>query len=224
MAPAARNKSGGGGCKAAGKASPGKKKKERTPSRNEKSKPAPTIRAYRFHEDFVFEAYVFEKNAGDDAFTNNFREQINGTAREKSEELEQANFNKFFYRRQPGSDNQHMIGEKGYWRIVMIRYPPEEEATPETTEEGLSILSEFFRDTRYSTYPPETILTMDCSTDEDPPALDQFFLDQDIKSLMEEDIDAEHLDSNFYTNFPDFARKCWAGTHYSAWARGIGFP
>ena len=196
----------------------------KAPVRKQRGQAAHELICYTFHEDFTFEAYVFQRNENNDGFTWGVQQFCNGVENYQSPELQAANFTRCVYRRVPRSADGNMTGERGYWRVVIIRYPPENETTPESRQEGLRILKQFLLNPQYSDYPPRDITTRDATDPENIPSLDDFFLDNDIKELMEEDIDAINLNEHFYQNFPEFAEKCWAGPHVSQWARGLGFP
>ena len=86
------------------------------------------------------------------------------------------------------------------------------------------MLKEFLMNPQFCDYPPHEITTIDATDPENVPSLDDFFLDNDIKDFMEEDVEALNLNANFYENFPEFAVKCWGGSNYSQWARSLGFP
>ena len=92
-----------------GNHSPNKKIKKEVPGRKKtKAKVPPTIRVITFHESFQFEAYIFEKHAGEDGYTHGFRQFIDGNTEFQCDELEQANFTHYFYRRVPNSNDKNM--------------------------------------------------------------------------------------------------------------------
>ena len=208
---------------AGGSGSPIKKKKNELPGRKKKRNTAPTLTVYAFHETFALEAYIYDHNE-DDGYTRSYRQMIDGVPEFQCSELQEANFNRYYYRRRPGSNNEILVGRKNYWRLIMIRYPPEQESTAETRQQGLEVLSSFLKNPEYTRFPPKTIDTIDATSEDNPLPLDHFFLDRDIQEIMEEDIEEANLNSDFFQKFPDFARLCWSGNHYSNWARGLGFP
>ena len=59
--------------------------------------------------------------------------------------------------------------------------------------------------------------------DDNLPSLDSFFMDDDIKNIMEQDIAEEELNNKFVLNYPSFANRVYAGNNYSDWARTLGF-
>lgn len=65
---------------------------------------------------------------------------------------------------------------------------------------------------------------IDLTNENDPPALDEYFMDNDIKTFMEEDIHEDQLNSQFAINYPYFARKCWRYNYISEWGlQTLGF-
>ena len=122
-----------------------------------------------------------------------------------------------------------MTDNRDFWKQVIIRYPVDGantpiESTPETRRQGLEAIKMALMNPEYTRFPPEDIITMDTADPENPPPLDHFFLDNDIRDFMKEDIQETDLTTTFVQDFPDAASKCWSGHNVSAWARGLGFP
>ena len=192
----------------------------------------PTLTVRTFKPPFTFEAYIFAKgnqynSDADDGYMKGFIDYVdtNTPNEHVSEQLDQGNFTSFVYRRIPDTPNEHMVGIKNpYWRGIIIRYPPESESTPETREQGLEQLKAFLMDGRFSQYPATNIITRDATDEDNYEPLDNYFMDWDIKSFLEEDVAEEDLNSTFYTTYQDFADKVWAGRFKSEFAYSIGFP
>jgi hypothetical protein len=62
------------------------------------------------------------------------------------------------------------LGADGYSRWWMIRYPKENESTPETRKEGLHVIKIFFMSKKGTNFPPNDIKLVD-DTDGDVPAV-----------------------------------------------------
>jgi hypothetical protein len=72
-------------------------------------------------------------------------------------------------------------------------------------------------------YPPDDILTYDHTNEADPDSLDRFFLDDDIITIVQQDV-VKAQQSSIYSSFPDFARKIWSTNNYPEKAKQFGFP
>ena len=179
-----------------------------------------TVRA--FHSIFQMEAYIFEKGDGEDGFLNHIRQFCADDL--ESEVLTELGINNLVPRRMPNTNNVAMNGTRGYWRQIIIRYLDGEPSTPQTRQHGLAELKAFLLDPANTRYPPADIETEDVTDPENPQPLDHFFMDENIKEFMEEDIESHQLNPSFVTNFPEVARLCWAHHHVSEWARTLGFP
>jgi hypothetical protein len=208
---------------------PKRKKKEGVPTvegRLTKRKPSvPTIYVRVFCEPLAFEAYVYEASPGNDGYMNSYKKVMKGEL--KCKYLTDALFSSYVFRRDidSSSDDEILRNTKdGYWRIAMIRYPSKSGSTSKSRKEGLEVAKRFFQDKHYTDYPPREVETVDLSDAEDPPALDEFFLNRDIKTFIEEDVDGSELNEKFYEKHKAFACKCWSVTKPSDWALFLGFP
>ena len=143
-----------------------------------------------------------------------------------SEELDSGNFHRTDFRRQPNTDNEHLTNDADdFWRRVVIRYPPNQESTPESRQEGLKLLSAFFKDPKHSKFPPKEITLIDATDEDNFPPLDEFLMDEDIRACMEEDMDRKILNGSFYGQYKEFALKCWGHSFVSQWAvNTLGYP
>jgi hypothetical protein len=160
----------------------------------------------------------------DDAFLAKYKNYTEGTV--PSDELEAANFTGCFNRRKLGPENLIMKDSKNdkFWRKVIIRHP-RETSTTETRAEGLAVLKACFLTKKFSNFPPDTIETFDNTNEHDRHAIDQFLLDKDIVDIIKEHIHSADLTPEFYTSFPELARKLWSGTTFPDYAREtLGYP
>jgi hypothetical protein len=171
----------------------------------------------------TMEAYGYWKDANNDGFTNGYKQYASN--RLESPALSQANFVDFKFRRVPESDNITLMDSHNYPRCLFVRYLQEDEtSTPTTRAQGLAVLSAFFMDPNNSRYPPAAITTTDITNDENPPSLDQFFMDNDIIQFIQTDLDPNDLTNEFFVRFPVLAHQLWAGQNYPDYARSLGFP
>lgn len=207
--------------------SPKKKKKTRIPNKQDKKgKHVVTLTVQAFQEPFAFEAFSYTCAENVDAYTFGCKKYLDGNFNELiSADLDNANFVKYVYRRVPRSNNDRATSQgTKFWRCLMIRYPKEEETNATTRQQGLEALSAFLRDSRFTQYPPTEILLNDATDETAFPALDEFFLDSDIKDFVIEDVQAELRTPTFFNEWTDFARSIWAGPYYSDFARSLGYP
>lgn len=220
---------------AAGKASSAKKrnsptkKKLTTPKAKGRIKTSYIIRCITFDSYFPFEMYIFEKvGINRDGYLHRLRKHVENE--EAVEYLNGKGFNQIVPRRVPQSDNVIMVGNNGYWRNVIIRYPKDEddetiETTEETREEGLALLKRFVCDPNFSQYylTPDQVTTIDETDPENIPSLDTYFTDQNIRLIMMHHIEETDLTNTFVQRYPELAQNCWSGNHISEWAQSLGF-
>lgn len=205
------------------KASPTQKKNVRKPSSS-----IPILTVTRFTHPLSLEMFTYTKG-GNDGFLNELVTRLNGDGQDEtlvppSQALQDGNFHSCPFRRKPNSANENLRGANGYYRRVILRYPPENESTPETRQIGLTILSTFLKDPLFNRYPPPVIELIDETNEQNLPALDDFFMDDTIKEIMQEDVEASHLNASFFNDYHDFAIKCWGHPFISTWASSLGFP
>lgn len=205
--------------------SPGRRKKTSPPAKKLKGG-SPILKVLAFHSDFTFEALFYEKADGSENYVYGLKEYIRGNSTTPCEYIDGLNIVRYVSQRVPNSPNTLLTtNPNSEWsRAVFIRYPEDNMSTPDTRQEYLRTAKRFFQDTRFSNYPPREIETVDLTNPQNPAALDEYFMDDEIKYLMVEDIDGSTLNPDFTTNYPDFARKCWKFNHFSDWARNnLGF-
>ena len=186
-------------------ASPARKKKiVPTPKKIKTIGSAPTLTATRFSHPFTCEMFIFSFKPGNDAYLNGIQVALAGTRSDGTvvppcPVLVEGNFHSVPARRLPNTANEHALNGNGFWRYCILRYPPQGDSTPETRQEGLALLSTFFKDPAYSRYPPTNITLIDETNDQDPPSLDHYFFDDTIQEIMTEDLEETTLNGNFYT-------------------------
>jgi len=218
-------KRNGKAAKPKGGGSPGRKIKTETPQKRKKNG-NPQLKVISFSDEFTFEAYFYEKPSGDEGYIYQLKEYFRGNISEQSEQVDGINLVDMVHQRMPNTDNEKVTTSttETYPRTLFIRYPEGNETTEETRQQGLNAIKGFLQDPRFSTYPPSDIDLIDLTNEDNPTALDEYFLDDTIKQMMEEDIPTENLDSEFATSFPEFARKCWRFNHISDWGlRMLGY-
>lgn len=206
-----------------------KKKGSVTPKKVKKLGGSPTLTVTRFVSPFRCEAYIYSSKPGSDGYLNSVQVTLAGTRSDgtpvpPSPVLTQGNFHSTPYRRLPNTSNEHAVNANGFWRQMVLRYPPEGESTPETRQEGLALLSTFLKDPQYTRFPPSTITLIDETDHENLPSLDHYFFDDTIQEIMTEDLEETILNGNFYNEYTEFASKCWAYQHISTWGHSLGFP
>lgn len=210
-----------------------------SPPRKIKSSPTPkkikkigsdlTLTVTKFSYPLTCEMYIYSSKTVNDGYLNGIQVALagvrsDGTVVDPVPILVEGNFHSCPYRRIPNTANEHALSGNGFWRMVILRYPPEGESTPETRQLGLTQLETFFKDPEHSRYPPVNITLSDETVEENLPSLDHYFFDDTIKEIMTEDLEENILNSTFYTEFNEFAKKCWAYPFVSAWGRSLGFP
>lgn len=227
MVTTGKHKSSSGNDKASQPVQSPRKRDGKRPSAKELVKKTqgqrhPILTCYAFHPDLPIEAYLFTKDDNNDAYTWGYKQFIAGHT--TSDTLTEANFTAWKFRRTPNSNNVHLVDSRDFRRCIMLRYVPEGISTPASRTEGLAVLRAFLMDRRYSNYPPANIITLDQTNTTDPHALDEFFMDQDIEVFIKEEFDIAELDNEFYTKYPELAKKLWSGIHYPEFALQLGFP
>lgn len=203
-------------------ASPGRSTMIDVPKKRQKGR-NPRLTVVVFAKEFRFEAYFYEKGNGDQGFVNTLKDYMNGKISLTSEELDKINLVDYVTRRVPNSDNETLTTapHETYPSNLFIRYPSIEGSTPETRKEGLEAIKAFLQDTRFNKYPPKEIDLIDLSVEDETmvPSLDEYFMDEDIRTFVEDNVRKDSLNENFAETFPDFARKCWRYNYISDYGR-----
>jgi hypothetical protein len=192
--------------------------------KNRKEKPSPTIRVHAFKEPIVVEAYEYTLTATKCGFLNKYRLWTKGEL--EVDELTEANFGELKNQRDKDvTGNEYLKNDDGYARVWMIRYPPENESTVATRNEGLLVLKRFFLSKKATDFPPATIKVVDCTNVDDYPVLESFFLDDDIEEIFRASLDVTAIDDDFYEKFTAVARTIYLHKEPSAFAKNeLGFP
>lgn len=181
------------------------------------------LEVYGFHPILPIEAYLYIKDERNDGFMvgiKGFCEHNDPT----NEALTKANFTSYLFRRLPNT-NEKMVSSKNFPRTVVLRYVPTEISTKKTRQEGLQVLSKFLNSEQNTQFvSSKNIPTIDKTNEADPHALDCFFLDGDIESIIRNVFDEDELNMNFFSKYNQIALKLWSGTEYSDFARQLGFP
>lgn len=202
--------------------SPRRVKREGTPKKgSERKTNTHKLKICSFHPSLLLEAIIYERDEGEDGYLHYIR--MFEEDREQNDLLTQLGIVRLVPRRVPNTNNEIMKGKKGYSRNIIIRYV-EEPTTSDERMEALTKLRGFFLDSRYSRYPPSKIVLEDLTNSGNAASLDNYFLDEEIETIMREDILEEDLKSSFADDFPDLAEVCWEHNHVSYWAKSLGFP
>ena len=191
-----------------------------TIAKKKSAKSDPTLSVYAPAGEFEVEFYTYTVNDRNDGFTYPFKKYAAGDNEVPS--LEEANFVSLKFRKIPGSINEIMKDEKGFWRSVMIRKPGV--SSPESRSEGLRVLKAFFMDSATTAFPPKDIATVDQTNILEPHALDTFLQDRDVEEIVTDAFNEEVLDDCFYDTFTELAKLMWSGPPYPDFARKLGFP
>jgi len=192
---------------------------------NKKARVPNTLQVFAFSDPFSFEACKCVAREGNDACTDSLQKVLDGEL--SCDCIEAAKFIECVCQRIPGSDSQILCNadpkKSNFWRAVFIRCP-DGGSTKESREEGLEVLKRFFMDNQHIQHVPGEIDTVDLSDEENPPALDEFFLDRFIRRFMELDIDNTFLNEKFCEEHEEVAKKCWSHHTNSKFAHSLGCP
>ena len=210
---------------AKGVASLPKKKKEGASPFSKKSN-LPTLTVYSFAEPLGFEAYIYEQKEGSDGYLRGVEEVLGDKM--TCDYFTRALFHRVVNRRVPKSPTSEIMKfsdpkKSKIWRKIILRYP-DGGTSPATRQEGLKIAKKFLMDDQFTKYPPSDITTIDATDLDNIPSLDHFFMDSDIRKILQQELSPNMLDCNFYTNYTDFATKCWSGVTDFFYATSLGFP
>lgn len=184
------------------------------------------ITTYAFHPTFKVEAYLYTISDQDDGFLDGYKKYLEGVQGYECDYMEAANFCYIWNRRIPNTRDEVMTNNKNtFWRRIMIRYlTDDQESTAETRLHGAETLRRFLMDPRYTNFPPKAITIFDGTNEENPVALDEFFMDDKIEYMMRMDLDVSELDQDFYKKYSKFADKIWSYPAMSRFAGKYGFP
>lgn len=188
----------------------------------------PSLLCYSFGDEFSLEAYLFVKDDYTDAFMNGYLKYAN--LKLTVDTLAEAGFINMVDRRVPHSKQDKEDPKSStmkspgspYPRRVIMRYVPDGTSTPESRTEGLAILKTFLMSPNNTEFPPQDIMTIDCTNEASPESLDTFFLDAEIIAIVKQDV-VEAEWSKIYS-YKGFAPRLWSGNNYPEEAAEFGFP
>ena len=166
------------------------------------------------------------ENDSDDGFVGSVAKYLDGENGDVTHvEFDSAGFHHYCQRRVPNSPNEVMLGcTNGFRRVIVVRFLPMGESTPDTRREGLRILRSFLTDPRFHQTIPPMIDTRDLTNESHLPSLDEYFMDDEIWDLLQNDFGREYLNADFYKNFEKLAKKFWQYKYVPEFARSLGFP
>ena len=143
----------------------------------------------------------------------------------KHEELTEANFIGLKAQRNNEiNGNERLNGSDGYVRWWMTRYPPENESTPETRQEGLRVLKTFFMSNKATKWPEDDINVHDATPDV-PAVLEKFFVDDDIEEIVKTSFHVSEMNDDFYEKYTSVAKTLYLEKDPSHFAKSVlGFP
>jgi hypothetical protein len=203
--------------------SPTKKKKKDMPRSLSNGSNTLTLKIVGFCEPFDMEAIFYERSPDKDGFLHGVTRYMKGDfGLMTNSDFDNANFIEIVDRRMRNSANEKFMDGQ-FSRKVAIRIPPNGESTPASRLEGLEAFAKLLHDTRFQTYPPRSLVKLDITDETNYAPLDDFFMDETIKVFLENNVETSDLDVTFVSKFPDFARKCWGGVHFSDFAISLGF-
>jgi hypothetical protein len=180
---------------------------------------APTLTMYA--NPAINTEIVLYTKGKNDGFLATYKRYTEG--RLDSSAMDAANFTGCLTRRKAGTDNGIMLDERGFWRQLITRHVSE--STPDSRAEGLAVLKACFLTREFSQFPPDNIETIDATDEEAPHALDMFLMDADIIKIINEQVNNNDLNMEFYSKFTVFAKTLWSGSNYPAFAKEtLGFP
>lgn len=205
---------------------PSPKKSKKTPNMREKlsQKKEATIRVVGFEDPIALEVYDYTLSESKAGFIHNYRKWSKGEI--QFEDLTEANFTGLKIRRNNEIDgNETLSGADGYSRWWMIRYPKENESTPETRKEGLRVIKNFFMSKKGTDFPPNDIKLVDDTDGDVPAVLENFFMDDDIEEILQTSFEFSEMNDDFYGKYTTFAKKIYSKQDPSHFAKSIlGFP
>ena len=205
---------------------PSPKKSKKTPNMREKlsQKKEATIRVVGFEDPIALEVYDYTLSESKAGFIHNYRKWSKGEI--QFEDLTEANFTGLKIRRNNEINGKETLsGADGYSRWWMIRYPQENESTPDTRKEGLRVIKNFFMSKKGTNFPPNDIKLVDDTDGDVPAVLEFFFMDDDIEEILQTSFEFSEMNDDFYGKYTTFAKKIYSKQDPSHFAKSIlGFP
>ena len=205
---------------------PSPKKSTKTPNMRQKllQKKEATIHVVGFEDPIGLEVYDYTLSENKAGFINNYRKWSKGEI--QFEELTEANFIGLkIQRNNENNGNEPLSGSDGFSRWWMVRYPPENDSTPETRKEGLQIIKKFFMSKKGTDFPPIDIKLVDDTDGVVPAVLENFFMDDDIEDILTTSFEISEMNDTFYGKYTTFAKNIYSDKDPSHFAKtNLGFP
>ena len=185
-----------------------------------------TLTVFSFDALPEIEVFLFTKNDVDDGYLGSLRDYLNGNL-EKHDDIDALNIHSLVDRRIAGSANRSMPQEDKpqYNRSLFFRYPMTGQSTIETRQGALQTLKRFFGNEGFNYHKyPITNITLSDKTDELKfSKLDDWFKDETIQTILENDIAEQYQNDDFVDVFPDYAKRLLRGPHFGPFAKKLGF-
>ncbi|MHA7927786.1 MAG: hypothetical protein ACX936_21520, partial [Marinobacter sp.] len=143
---------------------------------------------------------------------------------EKHDDIDALNIHSLVDRRVAGSANRSMPQEDKpqYNQSLFFRYPMTGQSTIETCQGALQTLKRFFGNEGFNYHKyPITNITLSNKTDESK--LNDWFKDETIETILENDIAEQYQNNDFVDVFPDYAKRLLRGPHFGPFAKKLGF-
>ena len=189
----------------------------------------PALHLFRFHPVFNVELILYEDGKDNrETIANDLirRYLAKECDIEKLDATNQVGICDVLQRRLPNSPNLPQVGTPDRDYKLWLRFPSQP-TTPDQRQNVLRVMKEVLLDHFES--PPPTIATADhanSSSVDEIPALDDFFLDEDIEKLIKFTLGPTpcRLNKYFHKFHQLIARKCWSSQYASACGQSLGIP
>lgn len=175
-----------------------------------------------------FELYSFSKALNKDSYLYGYKTYIDSDGDPSLTPitiLDDNGFNAYYPRRISINQNKVLKGDDSWTRYMIARNIPDYNVTTEQTRQtGLKALQSYFMDPNYSKFPPESIVLVDETNQQNVQSMDNFLLNDDILTVMRDLIDGSLLNRNFYTDMNNLARAFFSGNPPIDAIVNYGFP
>lgn len=130
-----------------------------------------TIHALGFHNELGLDGYIVEKNSTTDGFLNNYKLFVKGSI--DYYPLNDAGFIGYQTRRHSPQNNEAVFNQgSDFERLILVSKPIDGNSAI-SRKKGMAALTDFFKESAFSKYPPTRVTCVD-----DTPNKDCFSLDQ----------------------------------------------
>ena len=175
------------------------------------------IKGYRFGSNATFELYNYSVGSPaldwKDGYTLNLRQFVDGD--KAVPELEDLGICGYYFMRVRYEVNQSLRGSDNWPRFNIIRVLPDGSfSTPNSLEQGMTGLKNYFMNSAYSLYPPSDITCIDATNSDAPLSLDRFICDVDVPAVLRMVIEPGLTTDTFATDYPDVASMFYGGPIY----------